>query len=67
MPTLTGKQGDELTKEISTMLVGELESGSVKKKVDKLVANYVKKNKIEIKPEELSKNIQWSVKVTLKE
>jgi hypothetical protein len=67
MPALTMKQGDDLTKEVSMMLVHELESESIKKKVDKLVSDYVKKNGIDSKPEALSKKIQWSVKVALKE
>jgi hypothetical protein len=32
-----------------------------------LVSDYVKKNGIDSKPEALSKKIQWSVKVALKE
>ncbi len=67
MPGLNMKQGDDLTKEVSTILVQALESDSIRKKVDKLVADYVKKNEIDSKPEALSKKIQWSVKVTLKE
>ena len=67
MPMLTMKQGDDLTAEIGKMLVLELDSESVKKKVDKLVSDYVKKQEIDSKPESISKKIQWAVKVTLKE
>ena len=67
MPVLTMKQGDDLTKEISKMLALELESESTKKKVGKIVSDYVKKNEIDAKPESLTKKIQWSVKVTLQE
>ena len=41
MPTLNMKQGDDLTREVSKMLVTELESDSIKKKVDKIVSDYV--------------------------
>ena len=67
MLVLTMKQGDDLTKEISKMLALELESESAKKKVGKIVSDYVKKNEIDAKPESLIKKIQWSVKVTLQE
>ena len=67
MPKLTMKQGDQLTAEIGKMLAVELDSESVKKKVDKLVADYVKKHDIDSKPDVLSKKIQWTVKVALKE
>ena len=67
MTSLSKKQGDEITDAVGKMLVMELESESVKKKVDKLVSDYVKKNKIDAKPEALSKKLQWSVKVSLKE
>jgi hypothetical protein len=61
------KQGDELTAEVGKMLASQLDSESVMKKVDKVVADYVKKNVVETKPEAVSKKIQWTVKVTLKE
>jgi hypothetical protein len=67
MPMLTMKQGDDLTAEIGKMLALELDSESVKKKVDKLVSDYVKKHAIDSKPEVISKKIQWTVKVALKE
>jgi hypothetical protein len=67
MPALTKKQGVELTAEVSKMLVKQLDSESVHKKVDKLISDYIKKNEIDTKPEALSKKIQWSVKTALKE
>jgi hypothetical protein len=67
LPALTMKQGEDLTKEVSKMLVQELDSDSIKKKVDKVVSDYVKKNGIDSKPEALSKKLSWSVKVALKE
>ena len=64
--TLTEKQGNELCEIIGQTLVAELGTATVKGKVDKLVADYVKKNKIEASPDDLSKKLRWSVKVTLK-
>jgi len=65
--SLTDKQGDEICANVGEMLVAELEAASVKSKVNNLVADYVKKNKISADPEGLSKKLQWSVKVSLKE
>jgi len=64
--TLTDKQGNELCETVGQALVAELGAATVKGKVDKLVADYVKKNKIDISSDELSKKLRWSVKVTLK-
>jgi len=63
--TLTDKQANDLCETVGQTLVAELGAATVKTKVDKIVADYVKKNKIESKPEELSKKLHWSVKVTL--
>ena len=66
MPVLTAKQGDEITEEVGKMLVMELDKDSTMKKVEKVLADYVKKNKIDVKPDALAKNIKWSVKVSIK-
>jgi hypothetical protein len=63
---LTEKQSVELFDNVGKMLVTELESETVKNKVKKLVADYVKKNKIDVDPAGLSDRLQWSVKVSLK-
>jgi len=65
-PSLTEKQSVELYDSLGKMLVTELESETVKNKVKKLVADYVKKNKIDVNPAGLSDKLQWSVKVSLK-
>ncbi len=67
MPILTAKQGDEITEEIGKMLAMELDKDSTMKKVEKIVADYLKKNKIDAKPEALAKKVKWSVRVSLKE
>jgi len=63
---LTKKQANQLCKNIGTMLVAELSSPTIKGKADRLVADYVKANKLDADPDELSKQLRWSVKVTLK-
>jgi len=63
--TLTEKQGNELCETVGQALVAELGTTNVKGKVDKIFTDYVKKNKIEAGPDELSKKLHWSVKVTL--
>jgi len=64
--SLSEKQSVELCDSIGKMLVAELDSESIKKKVDRMVADFVKKNMIKDDPSDLSKKIMWSVKVTLK-
>lgn len=63
---LTEKQGTELCETIGKMLVMELESDAVKAKVKKMVADYVKKNKINANPTVLSDKAEWRVQVRLK-
>ncbi len=63
--SLTKKQANELCEAVAQILVAELASPTVKIKADKLVADYVKNNKLDVSPDELSKNLRWSVKVTL--
>ena len=64
--SLSEKQSVELCDSIGKMLVAELDSESIKKKVDRMVADFVKKNMIKDDPSDLSKKIMWSVKVALK-
>jgi len=63
---LTDKQSVELCDNIGKMLVLELESETVKAKVKKLVADYVKENKIDTDPTRLSDKLHWHVQVLLK-
>ena len=62
---LTKKQANELCEAVAQMLVADLASVTIKGKADKLVADYVKNNKLDASPDELSKKLRWSVKVTL--
>jgi len=63
---LTDKQSVELCDNVGKLLVMELESETVKNKVKKLVSDYVKKNKIDVKPIGLSDKLQWRVQVRFK-
>jgi hypothetical protein len=63
--SLTRKQANQLCKTVGQMLVAELATTNVKGKADKLVAEYVKANKLDADPQELSRSLRWSVKVTL--
>jgi len=63
---LTDKQSVELCNDVGKLLVMELESETVKSKVKKLVADYVKKNKINVNPAGVSDKLHWHVEVLLK-
>jgi hypothetical protein len=63
---LTEKQSIELCDNVGKMLVTELEADVVKNRVKKLVLDYVKKNKIDDDPADLSNKLTYSVKVSLK-
>ena len=64
--SINERQSKQLADDIGKMLAIQLDSQTVRNKVDRIVADYVKKNNIDEKPEALSKKISWSVKVTLK-
>jgi hypothetical protein len=66
MTGLTDKQNVELCDTIGKMLVTELDTTAVKTKVQKLVTDYVKKNKIDVDPKGLSTRLHWHVQVLLK-
>lgn len=63
---LTDKQNVELCDNVGKMLLMEIESDAVKGKVKKLVADYVKKNKIDANPTGLFDKMEWRVQVRLK-
>jgi len=63
---LTDKKSVELCDNVGKMLVMELASETVKSKVNKLVSDYVKKNKIDVNPKSLSDKLDWHVQVRLK-
>jgi len=62
---LTKKQANQLCKNVGQMLVTELSTTNVRGKADKLVTDFVKANKLDADPAELSRSLKWSVKVTL--
>lgn len=66
MKDLNDKQSVELCDSIGKMLVTELEVPAVKSKVEKLVSEYVKKNKVDADPKSLSNRLHWHVQVLLK-
>lgn len=48
------------------MLAINLDTETIRNKVNRSVADYVKKNNIDVDAANISKNISWSVKVSLK-
>jgi len=66
MKELNDKQNVELCDTIGKMLVTELDTTAVKTKVQKLVTDYVKKNKLDADPKNLSNKLHWHVQVLLK-
>ena len=64
--SLNKKQSVELCDNIGKMLAAELDSAAIQSKVKRAIADYVKANKLEDKPEDLMNKISWSVKVELK-
>lgn len=66
MKDLNDKQSVELCDALGKMLVTELDTTAVKTKVEKLVTDYVKKNKIDADPKNLFNKLHWHVQVLLK-
>jgi hypothetical protein len=66
MKGLNDKQSVELCDNVGKMLVTELEAPAVRTKVEKLVSDYVKKNKVEADARSLSGKLHWHVQVLLK-
>ncbi len=66
MAPLTEKQSVELCDHVGKMLLTEIESDAAKGKVKKLIADYVKKNKIDANPNVLLDKMEWRVQVRLK-
>lgn len=65
-PVLTKSLSNELADNVGKVLLEELEKQSVKEKVDKAISTFVNEKKLGEKPAELSKRLEWSVKVSLK-
>lgn len=66
MKGLNDKQSVELCDALGKMLVTELDTTAVKTKVEKLVTDYVKKNKLDADPKSVSNSLHWHVQVLLK-
>lgn len=64
--TLNDRQSGELIDEIGKLLAIQLDSEQVKNKVNHMIADYCKRNNISCDVMDISKNISWSVKVSLK-
>jgi hypothetical protein len=64
--TLNDRQSGELIDEIGKLLAIQLDSEQVKNKVNRIMADYCKRNNISCDVMDISKNISWSVKVSLK-
>ena len=60
------KQKTELCDVVGKFLIGEIGTESVNTKVEKLVTDYVKKNRLEVDQKELFNSLDWSVRVKLK-
>jgi len=63
--SLTKQQSTELLDDIGKMATAELDAEAFKKKVNNLVSDYVKKNKIDEDPKTLANKVRLSVKVSL--
>jgi len=66
MKELNDRQSVELCDTVGKMLVMELEAPAIKTKVQKLVTDYLKKNKVDTDPKSLSNKLHWHVEVLLK-
>ena len=64
--SLNDKQIRELCDEVGNILTAQLDSDVVRGKVDRSIADYVKRNNLDEDASDLAKNISWSVKVSLK-
>ncbi len=63
---LNERQSLQICDEIGKMLAAQLDSETIRNKVNRLAADYIKRNNLNMDAAEISKNISWSVKVSLK-
>lgn len=63
---LNERQSLQMCDEIGKMLAAQLDSEIIRNKVNRLAADYIKRNNLNMDAAEISKNISWSVKVSLK-
>jgi hypothetical protein len=64
--SFSDKQGKEICENVGRILVDELDTEKVWSKVEKMLAQYLKSNKINEDARNLTDKLEWSVKVRLK-
>ena len=64
--SLSEKQKRELLDSIGKFLLGELYSEDSRDQVKKMVADFVKKNRLDVDPSSLFNSVEWHVQVFLK-
>ncbi len=64
--TLNDRQDRELVDEIGKLLAVQLDSEQTKNKVNRIIVDFCKRNNISGEVMDVSKNISWSGKVSLK-
>ncbi len=64
--TLNDRQNRELVDEIGKLLAVQLDSEQIKNKVNRIIVDFCKRNNISGEVMDVSKNISWSGKVSLK-
>ena len=63
---LNERQSLQICDEIGKMLAAQLDSETIRNKVNRLAADYIKRNNLNMDAAEISKKVSWSVKVSLK-
>ncbi len=63
---LTDRQSRELVDEIGKLLAIQLDSEQIKNKVNRIIADYCKRNSVMVDVMDISKSLSWSVKVSMK-
>ena len=64
--SMNDRQIREISDEIGKMLTISLDTETVRNKVNRLIADYLKKNNIDENPANIAKKISWSVEVSMK-
>ncbi|MCW4029333.1 MAG: hypothetical protein NWE92_06775 [Candidatus Bathyarchaeota archaeon] len=64
--SFTDRQGMEICENVGRLLVDELDKPEIWSRVEALVKNYLKNNRIDEDAAELTEKLEWSVKVRLK-
>jgi len=64
--SMNDRQIREISDEIGKMLTISLDTETVRNKVNRLIADYLKKNNIDENRANIAKKISWSVEVSMK-